>query len=167
MAKCRDCSVSMGYAESQAAQSYNGLCITCHVKERVQTKVMTSKDPVFSTTQKSTETVFNKFQDMLVTTESSINLRIKGRCGVVSTDFHYYFIKTPFLKRVWGFLRSKPQKKTDFLQESIELAMLELKAKAISVEANGIIGLSVEFIVLGDFKKGGLIISLMGTGVKI
>ena len=167
MAKCRDCAVSMGYAESQASQSYNGLCITCHVKDRVQTKVMTSKEPAFSTTQKSTEAVFNKFQDMLITTESTINLRIKSRCGIVSTDFHYSFVKKPFLKKVWEFLRSKPEKKTDFLQESIELAMLELKAKAIRVEANGIIGLNVEYIVLGDLKKGGLIISLMGTAVKI
>ncbi len=167
MAKCRDCSISMGYAESQAAQSYNGLCITCHVKERVQTKVMTSKEPAFSSTPKSTETVFNKFTDMLVTTESSINLRIRGRCGVVSTDFHYNFTKTPFLKRVWKLLRSRPEKKADFLQESIELAMLELKAKAIRLEANAIIGLNIEYIVLGDFKKGGLIISLIGTGVKI
>ena len=167
MAKCRDCAVSMGYAESQAAQSYNGLCITCHVKDRVQTKVMTSKDPVFSTTQKSTETILNKFEDMLVTTESSINLRIKARCGIISTDFHYSFEKKPLVKKAWNYFRSSPIKKTDFLQESIELAILELKAKAIRVEANGIIGLNVEYLVLGDLRKDGLIISLVGTGIKI
>ena len=167
MAKCRDCSISMGYAESQAAQSYNGLCITCHVKDRVQTKVLTSKEPAFSATQKSTETMFNKFHDMLVTTESSITLRIKKRCGVVSTDFHYKFKKLPLLKKMWSTLRKSPQKKTDFLQESIEMAMLELKSKAIRLEANCIIGLTVDYIVLGDFKKDGIIISLMGTGVTI
>lgn len=56
-------------------------------------------------------------------------------------------------KRVWKLLRSRPEKKADFLQESIELAMLELKAKAIRLEANAIIGLNIEYIVLGDFKK--------------
>ena len=91
MAKCRECSISMGYAESQAASQYNGLCITCHVKQRVQTKIITAKDPGMSTTQRSTENVFNKFQDMLVTTESTINIRIKARCGVITTDFHYEF----------------------------------------------------------------------------
>ena len=167
MAKCRDCAVPMGYAESQAAQSYNGLCITCHVKDRVQTKVMTSKDPVFSTTQKSTETILNKFEDMLVTTESSINLRIKARCGIISTDFHYSFEKKSLVKKDWSFFRSNPIKKTDFLQESIELAILELKAKAIRVEENGIIGLNVEYLFLGDLRKDGLFISLVGTGIKI
>ena len=64
-------------------------------------------------------------------------------------------------------MRKSPQKKTDFLQESIEMAMLELKSKAIRLEANCIIGLTVDYIVLGDFKKDGIIISLMGTGVTI
>ena len=167
MAKCRECSISMGYAESQAASQYNGLCITCHVKHRVQTKIITAKDPGMSVTQRSTENVFNKFQDMLVTTESTTNLRIKARCGVITTDFHYKFKTTPVIKRVWKFLRKKPEKKSDFLQQAIEMAMLELKAKAIRLEANAIIGLSVDYIVLGDFKKNGLIVSLVGTGIKI
>lgn len=167
MAKCRECSISMGYAESQAASQYNGLCITCHVKHRVQTKIITAKDPGMSATQRSTENVFNKFQDMLVTTESITNIRIKARCGIITTDFHYEFKTTPVIKRLWNFLRKKPEKKSDFLQQAIEMAMLELKAKAIRLDANAIIGLSVDYIVLGDFKKNGLIVSLVGTGIKI
>jgi uncharacterized protein YbjQ (UPF0145 family) len=157
----------MGYAESQAASQYNGLCITCHVKHRVQTKIITAKDPGMSATQRSTENVFNKFQDMLVTTESITNIRIKARCGIITTDFHYEFKTTPVIKRLWNFLRKKPEKKSDFLQQAIEMAMLELKAKAIRLDANAIIGLSVDYIVLGDFKKNGLIVSLVGTGIKI
>ena len=167
MAKCRECSISMGYAESQAASQYNGLCITCHVKHRVQTKIITAKDPGMSATQRSTENVFNKFQDMLFTTESITNIRIKARCGIITTDFHYEFKTTPVIKRLWNFLRKKPEKKSDFLQQAIEMAMLELKAKAIRLDANAIIGLSVDYIVLGDFKKNGLIVSLVGTGIKI
>ena len=157
----------MGYAESQAASQYNGLCITCHVKHRVQTKIITAKDPGMSATQRSTENVFNKFQDMLVTTESITNIRIKARCGIITTDFHYAFKTTPVIRRLWNFLRKKPEKKSDFLQQAIEMAMLELKAKAIRLDANAIIGLSVDYIVLGDFKKNGLIVSLVGTGIKI
>ncbi len=167
MAKCRDCSTKMGYAESQAAQNYNGLCITCHVKDRVKTRVLTSQEPVLSATQKSTEIVLNKFQEMLVTTETSLNLNIKKRCGVISTDFHYEFKRTPLLKKIWNVLRGTPEKSSDFLQESLEMAMLEIKSKAIRLEANCIIGLNVDYIVLGDFRKDGLIISLMGTCVKV
>ena len=137
------------------------------LKHRVQTKIITAKDPGMSATQRSTENVFNKFQDMLVTTESTTNLRIKARCGVITTDFHYEFKTDPVIKRVWNFLRKKPEKKSDFLQQAIEMAMLELKAKAIRLDANAIVGLSVDYIVLGDFKKNGLIVSLVGTGIKI
>jgi uncharacterized protein YbjQ (UPF0145 family) len=157
----------MGYAESQAASQYNGMCITCHVKHRVPTKIITAKVPGISTTQRSTENEFNKFQDMLVTTESTTNIRIKARCGIVTTDFHYEFKSTPVLKRIWNFLLKKQEKKSDFLQQAIEMAMLELKAKAIRLDANAIIGLSVDYLVLGDFKKNGLIVSLVGTGIKI
>jgi uncharacterized protein YbjQ (UPF0145 family) len=45
--------------------------------------------------------------------------------------------------------------------------MLELKAKAIRLEANAIVGLSVDYLVLGDIKKNGVIVSLIGTGIKI
>jgi len=133
----------------------------------VQTRVLTSQEPVLSSTQKSTEIVLNKFQDMLVTTETSFNLNIKKRCGVISTDFHYEFKRTPLLKKIWNALRGTPEKSSDFLQESLEMAMLEIKSKAIRLEANCIIGLNVDYIVLGDFKKDGLIISLMGTCVKV
>ena len=104
---------------------------------------------------------------MLVTTESSINLRIKARYGIVTTDFHHKFKTIPFTQRAWNFLRKKSEKKSDFLQQAIEMAMLELKAKAIRLDANAIIGLSVDYIVLGDLKKNGLIVSLVGTCIKI
>ena len=61
----------------------------------------------------------------------------------------------------------KQEKKSDFLQQAIEIAMLELKAKAIRLDANAIIGLSVDYVVMGDFKKNGLIVLLVGTGIKI
>jgi uncharacterized protein YbjQ (UPF0145 family) len=71
------------------------------------------------------------------------------------------------MKRAWNFLRKKPEKKSDFLQQAIEMAMLELKAKAIRLDANAIVGLSVDYIVLGDLKRNGIIVSLVGTGIKI
>ena len=77
----------MGYSESQVAQNYKGLCITCYVKERVESKIMTGKEPVIPSTQKSIETVFNKFEEILVTTEVSTNLNIKSRIGIVSAEF--------------------------------------------------------------------------------
>lgn len=167
MAKCSECSISMGYAESQAAINYGGLCITCHVKNRVQTKVMTSKDPALSTTQKSTEIVFNKFEDMLMTTETNLNLRIKQRVGLVTSDFLFELPKVSTKALISKFFRKKSKKQNNLFNDAIELAMLELKSKAIRLDANGIIGLQIDFIAVGDFAKNGIIISLVGTAIKL
>ena len=167
MAKCSECSISMGYAESQAAINYGGLCITCHVKDRVQTKVLTAKDPALSTTQKSTEIVYSKFEDMLMTTETNINLRIKQRVGIVTSDFLFMLPKVGTKAIISNFFRKKSRKQSNFLSDAIELAMLELKSKAIRLDANGIIGLQVDYISVGDFAKNGTIISLVGTAVKV
>ena len=167
MAKCSECSISMGYAESQAAINYGGLCITCHVKNRVQTKVMTSKDPALSTTQKSTEIVFSKFEDMLMTTEVNLNLRIKQRVGIVTSDFLFEIPKVSTKELISKFFRKKLRKQSNFFNEAIELAMLELKSKAIRLDANGIIGLQIDYISVGDFAKNGIIIALVGTAIKL
>ena len=157
----------MGYAESQAAINYGGLCITCHVKNRVQTKVMTSKDPALSTTQKSTEIVFSKFEDMLMTTEANLNLRIKQRVGIVTSDFLFEIPKVSTKELISKFFRKKSRKQSNFFNEALELAMLELKSKAIRLDANGIIGLQIDYISVGDFAKNGIIISLVGTAIKL
>ena len=157
----------MGYAESQAAINYGGLCITCHVKNRVQTKVMTSKDPALSTTQKSTEIVFSKFEDMLITTEANLNVRIKQRVGIVTSDFLFEIPKVSIKELISKFFRKKSRKQSNFLNEAIELAMLELKSKAIRLDANGIIGLQIDYISAGEFAKNGIIISLVGTAIKL
>ena len=167
MAKCSECSISMGYAESQAALNHGGLCITCHVKNRVQTKVMTAKDPALSTTQKSTEIVFNKFEDMLMSTETNINLRVKQRVGIVTSDFLFEIPKVGTKELISKFFRKKSRKRSNFFSEAIELAMLELKSKAIRLDANGIIGLQIDYVAVGDFAKNGIIISLFGTAVKL
>ena len=157
----------MGYAESQAAINYGGLCITCHVKNRVQTKVMTSKDPALSTTQKSTEIVFSKFEDMLMTTETNLNLRIKQRVGVVTSDFLCELPKINAKQVFIKIFQKKSKKQSNFLHDAVELAMLELKSKAIRLDANGIIGLQVDYIPVSDFAKNGIIVSLVGTAVKV
>ena len=157
----------MGYAESQAAINYGGLCITCHVKNRVQTKVMTSKDPALSTTQKSTEIVFSKFEDMLITTEANLNLSIKQRVGIVTSDFLFFIPKLSTKELISKFFRKKSRKRSNFFSEAIELAMLELKSKAIRLDANGIIGLQIDYISVGDLAKNGIIISLVGKAIKL
>ena len=167
MAKCGGCSINMGYSESQAAQNYNGLCITCYVKERVESKIMTGKEPVIPSTQKSIETVFNKFEEILVTTEVSTNLNIKSRIGIVSAEFCFTNQKLTWITWLVNILLRRKAKKQDALSQSLELAILDLKSKAIQQEANCIVGLTIDLVPLGMRRNDDILVSVVGTAVKI
>ena len=167
MAKCDGCSVKMGYSESQASQNYNGLCITCYVKERVESKILTGKEPVLTSAQKSIETVFNKFADILVTTEVSTNLNIKSRLGIVSAEFYFTKQKASWISGVVNIIRRRKSKKPDALGQSLELAILDLKSKAIQQDANGIVGLNIDLVPLGMRRNDDILVSVVGTAVKI
>ena len=167
MAKCSSCSIKMGYSESQVSQNYNGLCITCYVKERVETKIMTGKEPVIASSQKSIETVFNKFEEILVTTEVSTNLNIKSRIGIVSAEFCFTNQKLTWITWLVNILLRRKAKKQDALSQSLELAILDLKSKAIQQEANCIVGLTIDLVPLGMRRNDDILVSVVGTAVKI
>ena len=157
----------MGYSESQVAQNYKGLCITCYVKERVESKIMTGKEPVIPSTQKSIETVFNKFEEILVTTEVSTNLNIKSRIGIVSAEFCFTNQKLTWITWLVNILLRRKAKKQDALSQSLELAILDLKSKAIQQEANCIVGLTIDLVPLGMRRNDDILVSVVGTAVKI
>jgi len=167
LAKCSSCSIKMGYSESQVSQNYNGLCITCYVKERVETKIMTGKEPVIASSQKSIETVFNKFEEILVTTEVSTNLNIKSRIGIVSAEFCFTNQKLTWITWLVNILLRRKAKKQDALSQSLELAILDLKSKAIQQEANCIVGLTIDLVPLGMRRNDDILVSVVGTAVKI
>ena len=104
---------------------------------------------------------------MLLTTETNLNLRIKQRVGLVTSDFLFEIPKVSTRQLFSKLFRKKSRKQSNFFNEAIELAMLELKSKAIRLDANGIIGLQIDFIAVGDFAKNGIIISLVGTAIKL
>ena len=157
----------MGFSESQVSQSYDGLCITCYVKERVETKIMTGKEPVIASTQKSIETVFNKFEDIIVTTEAGTNLNVKSRIGVVSAEFYFSNQRSSWVSSFLNKIRRRKSRRPDALSQSLELAILELKSKAIQQEANCVLGLSIDLVPLGMRRNDDILVSVIGTAVKI
>ncbi|MEL0034247.1 MAG: hypothetical protein VW712_14855 [Paracoccaceae bacterium] len=39
MANCAECSVKMGYTESNVARDHDGMCVACYVKSLVKAKL--------------------------------------------------------------------------------------------------------------------------------
>ena len=83
MSQCVECKTRMGYTETNVAREHKGLCVACHVKSLVKQKVSAANKPYSPTNIKSIDNLFSKFEDMLITSETSSNLRIRKRFGVV------------------------------------------------------------------------------------
>ena len=83
MSQCVECKTRMGYTETNVAREHKGLCVACHVKSLVKQKVSAANKPHSPTNVKSIDNLFAKFEDMLITSETSSNLRIRRRYGVV------------------------------------------------------------------------------------
>ena len=83
MANCAECSVKMGYTESNVARDHEGMCVACYVKSLVKTKVEVANRSRRPSNVKSLDNYFEKFENILVTSELNTNLRVRKRFGIV------------------------------------------------------------------------------------
>ena len=74
MGQCVECKISMGFTETNVAREHKGLCVACHVKSLVKQKVSAANKPHSPTNVKSIDNLFTKFEDILITSETSSNL---------------------------------------------------------------------------------------------
>ena len=75
MGQCVECKISMGFTETNVAREHKGLCVACHVKSLVKQKVSAANKPHSPTNVKSIDNLFTKFEDMLITSETSSNYK--------------------------------------------------------------------------------------------
>jgi hypothetical protein len=99
MASCAECNIKMGYTESNVARDHDGMCVACYVKSLVKTKVDVANSSRRPSNVKSLDNYFEKFENILVTSELNTNLRVRKRFGIV----HGEATPTgPRLKQVYG-----------------------------------------------------------------
>lgn len=167
MAKCAECTVKMGYTESNIAREHNGLCVACHVKSLVKEKVAAANKPNRPTNVKSIDNLFNKFEEMQITSETAANFRIRKRLGVVHGEGLFMVQDDPFIKRMFAKLlrrQRNPYKKS--LKAAIDEAIVELKANALKLGANAILGYSINYTNLNFNSRDHVIVSVSGTAVE-
>ena len=83
MASCAECNVKMGYTESNVARDHSGMCVACYVKSLVKTKIEVANSSNRPSNVKSLDNYFEKFENILVTSELNTNLRVRKRFGIV------------------------------------------------------------------------------------
>ena len=163
MSQCAECKVSMGFTESNVAREHKGLCVACHVKSLVKEKVK----PHRPTNVKSIDNLFSKFEDMLVTSETAMNLRIRKRFGVVHGEGIFVIESQSAVRRLLSlFIKRYRAIDRKTLKTAISDAMVELKAAALKAGGNTIVGYDIQYTNVIFNSKEHVIVSVSGTSVE-
>ena len=167
MATCVECNVKMGYSETNASRNHDGMCIACYVKSLVKSKVDAANKPQKPTNAKSIDSLFEKFDRLLITSETATNLRVRQRFGIVHGEAS--LTGTPHEKPKF-FSRFKKQKRSPennaLLKKVIEEANIELKANAIKAGANAVLGYDLNLTTTNFGSKNFVLVSVSGTAVE-
>jgi uncharacterized protein YbjQ (UPF0145 family) len=169
MTKCSECEIKMGYAEANASKDHDGMCVGCYVKSLVKGQMEQKSPKRQPSNVKSIDGLFAKFEQILVTTETAPNLKIRKRLGVVHGEAsqtsaphqHVGFIKK-ILRR-----NAKPSAYHASFRKTVEEADIELKANAIKMGANCVIGYNMQLTGAHLGNKDYLIVCVTGTAVEI
>ena len=146
MAQCAECNTSMGFTESNVAREHKGLCVACHVKSLVKQKVSAANKPHSPTNVRSIDNLFSKFEDMLVTSETATNLRIRKRFGIVHGEGVFVIESQSFLKKFLSiFIKRYRVIDRKTLKTAISDALVELKAAALKAGGNAIVRYDIQY----------------------
>ena len=167
MSQCAECKISMGFTESNVAREHKGLCVACHVKSLVKEKVAAANKPHRPTNVRSIDNLFSKFEDMLVTSETATNLRIRKRFGVVHGEGIFVIESKSFLKKFLSvFVKRYRVIDRKTLKTAISDALIELKAAALKAGGNAIVGYDIQYTNVNFKSKEHVIVSVSGTSVE-
>ena len=167
MSQCAECKISMGFTESNVAREHKGLCVACHVKSLVKEKVAAANKPHRPTNVRSIDNLFSKFEDMLVTSETAMNLRIRKRFGVVHGEWIFVIESQSLFKKLLSvFIKRYRVIDRKTLKTAISDAVIELKAAALKAGGNAIVGYDIKYTNVIFKSKEHVIVSVSGTSVE-
>ena len=167
MSQCAECKISMGFTETNVAREHKGLCVACHVKSLVKEKVAAANKPHRPTNVRSIDNLFSKFEDMLVTSETATNLRIRKRFGIVHGEGVFVIESQSLFKKLLSvFLKRYRVIDRKTLKTAISDALIELKAAALKAGGNAIVGYDIQYTNVIFKSKEHVIVSVSGTSVE-
>ena len=167
MSQCAECKISMGFTETNVAREHRGLCVACHVKSLVKEKVAAANKPHRPTNVRSIDNLFSKFEDMLITSETAMNLRIRKRFGVVHGEGIFVVESQSFIKKFLSvFIKRYRVIDRKTLKTAISDALIELKAAALKAGGNAVVGYDIQYTNVNFKSKEHVIVSVSGTSVE-
>tara|TARA_B100000700_G_scaffold296418_1_gene360299 strand:+ start:318 stop:725 length:408 start_codon:yes stop_codon:yes gene_type:complete len=133
----------------------------------VKTKINAANNSKKPTNARSLDHLFEKFENVTLTSETAPNLRVRKRFGIVHGEAT--FTGTPHEKRkLLDRLRLKNRsfENNNIFSKVIEEANVELKANAIKQGANAVLGYNMNLTTTTFGSKNYVIVSVTGTAVE-
>jgi uncharacterized protein YbjQ (UPF0145 family) len=133
----------------------------------VKSKVDAANKTQKPTNAKSIDNLFEKFENLLITSETATNLRVRKRFGLVHGEAS--LAGTPHEKRKLFDLFKKRKKSVEnngLLKKVIDEANIELKANAIKEGANAVLGYDLNLTTTSFGSKNFVLVSVSGTAVE-
>jgi uncharacterized protein YbjQ (UPF0145 family) len=133
----------------------------------VKEKVAAANKPHRPTNVRSIDNLFSKFEEMLVTSETAMNLRIRKRFGVVHGEGIFVIESQSLLKKLLSvFIKRYRLIDRKTLKTAISDALIELKAAALKAGGNAIVGYDIRYTNVNFKSKEHVIVSVSGTSVE-
>ena len=171
--KCIECGQGV-----DALTSFRGRCGQCHSEhlrasvERKTIEEFREAQPLTSTPPKNGE--IKRFrnpsesQRIILTTETSADLKIQERTGIISTEV---VVGMNLFKDLFTGVRNVVGGRSNTVQSALReiriKALDELKREAFDVEADAVVGVSLNYQEIGATGSTMLMLVATGTAVKL
>jgi uncharacterized protein YbjQ (UPF0145 family) len=161
MAKCKNCGAKIGFLSGSGDYCLD--CTAAEYKAGARERVGSQRLEETATQQRD-----EAVQAILLTTETSPNLKIKKRIEIVTAEvaegMHIFKDLFASARDIVGG-RSEAVQKT--MREARRTVLYELKREAYLVGANAVVGVDLNYIELGALGTNMVMLVASGTAVVI
>lgn len=165
MASCSDCGAEFSRF-SLTGGLIDGRCVSCQQAHMARLGQLESERRDLE--QQKAEVQLLRAQRMILTTETSHNLPVTDRLGIVTAEcvigMHLLKDAAMLFRDALGG-RSKTMQKG--LRDAREIALDELKAEAAALGADAVIGIDLDYSEIAGAGKSMLFLVVSGTAVKL
>ena len=191
MAKCKECNNSFGFLELkngickqctiekappcrgcganfEVSDLVDGYCSSCHVKQLEKRAAQKEERERMQKAERLRNLTEQEFREIILTTETVTNLEITKRIEIISAEcvFGMNIFKDLFAG-VRDIVGGRNKSTQNVLGDARKTVLNELKKEALSLGANGVVGVDLDYSEISGGGKSMLFVVASGTAVKI
>lgn len=160
MAECKECGKKVGFFDSD-----EGLCLDCAAKmHKIRNE---RRNEERNKVEQEQQKLVGKIEAILLTTETTLNLKITKRIEIVTAEVAYGMnIFKDLFAGVRDIVGGRSEAVQTTMRDARRTALYELKKEANSVGANAVVGVDLDYVELSGSSNMVMLVA-SGTAVVI